>query len=187
MIKKSMLIVFSIFLLSLYNISCIEKMGQDNEQQINKAIAVMHPTEGNSAMGTITFRRSGEYITNSIIKIDVNMQGLTPGKHAIHIHEYGDCSALDASSAGGHYNPEGKPHGAPTDDNRHVGDLGNILADENGFIYTELSDTQIALNGPHSIIGRAVIIHENEDDFSTQPTGNAGPRIAYGIVGIAKE
>jgi Cu-Zn family superoxide dismutase len=162
------------------------KPGPEEEMpMITKAVAVLHPTEGNNVHGTIVFQKSGA-IGETIIHISAQVEGLTPGKHGIHIHEFGDCRALDATSAGGHFNPEGKKHGAPEDVERHVGDLGNLEADENGMAVQEWSDSLIALNGPHSIIGRAVIIHAGEDDFTTQPTGNAGARVACGVVGIAK-
>ena len=93
----------------------------------------------------------------------------------------------DAASAGGHFNPDNKKHGAPTDEERHVGDLGNLEADENGVAHYERTDTVIAFFGPHSVIGRAIIVHAGEDDFTSQPTGNAGTRLACGVIGIAEE
>ncbi len=146
-----------------------------------KAIAVLHPTEGNKAAGTVTFvcKSDGVHVTADI-------QGLTPGKHGFHVHEYGDCSAADGTSAGGHFNPEGERHGAPTDKERHMGDLGNITAGSDGKAHFEWTDQVISLKGPHSIIGRAVIVHMGEDDLKSQPTGNAGPRAACGVIGIAK-
>jgi Cu-Zn family superoxide dismutase len=112
--------------------------------------------------------------------------GLKKGKHGFHIHEFGDCSAPDGTSAGGHFNPEGKMHGAPVDMSRHAGDMGNIEADESGKAHLEYIDPMMSLTGDHSIIGRSVILHQNEDDLKTQPTGNAGPRIACGVIGVAK-
>ncbi len=154
---------------------------QTGETKVADAIAVLHPTEGNDAHGTVTFER-GE---NGIVVCGL-IEGLTPGKHGFHIHEYGDCSAADATTAGGHYNPEGMEHGARTDEVRHVGDLGNIEANEEGMATFEFTDTHLALDGPHSILGRAVVVHANEDDLTSQPTGAAGPRVACGVIGIAE-
>lgn len=150
--------------------------------QVTKAIAVLHGTEGNEVSGTVTFTQ-----VEKGIKIVADVSGLTPGQHGFHVHEYGDCSALDATSAGGHYNPENKPHGGPDDAERHVGDLGNITVLEDSIGHYERIDNVISLNGTHSIVGRAVIIHANEDDLTSQPTGNAGPRVACGVIGIARE
>ena len=148
---------------------------------ITKAVAVLHPTQGNDVSGLVTFTN----VTGGV-KVMAVVNGLTPGEHGFHIHEYGDCSALDAKSAGGHFNPENKPHGAPTDSLRHVGDLGNLVADSAGTTHYEWTDTLISFSGPHSIIGRAVIVHVGADDLKSQPTGNAGARAACGVIGIAK-
>jgi Cu-Zn family superoxide dismutase len=149
--------------------------------KIEKAVAVLHPTEGNHVTGIVTFvHQSGK------VHVSADVKGLTPGKHGFHIHAWGDCSAPDGTSAGGHFNPEGKQHGAPTDVNRHVGDLGNIEADSSGEAHLEWTDPILSFTGPHSIIGRAVIVHAGEDDLKSQPTGNAGSRVACGVIGIAK-
>jgi len=156
--------------------SSMEKM-----ESIQKAVCVLYPTKGNNVSGTVTFTQ-----TENGIKVVADLQGLTKGKHGFHIHECGDCSSADGSSAGGHFNPEMESHGAPTDSIRHVGDLGNIEADSTGNASLEFIDTMIALDGEHSIIGRSVIIHKNEDDLITQPTGNADGRVACGVIGISK-
>ena len=98
----------------------------------------------------------------------------------------GDCSAADGTSTGGHFNPENKNHGGPTDAERHVGDMGNIEAAADGTAHLELSDSLLAFSGKHSIIGRAIIVHAGEDDLTSQPTGAAGARVACGVIGIAK-
>lgn len=147
---------------------------------IKKAIAILHPTQGSSVQGMVTLSKE-----NGNVKVVADVEGLTPGKHGFHIHEYGDCSAADATSAGGHFNPEEKGHGAPTDDERHVGDLGNIVADADGNAHLEWTDSKIALNGPHGVVGRAVVVHAGEDDLYSQPTGKAGPRSACGVIGIS--
>ena len=152
-----------------------------NAQEPTKAIAVLHSTAGSSVAGSVTFTKSGDEI-----KVVADITGLTPGKHGFHIHEFGDCSSSDGSSAGGHFNPMHKAHGAPDAADRHAGDLGNIEADASGKAHLEWSDKVMKLSGADSIIGHAVIVHEKADDLKTQPTGNAGGRLACGVIGVAK-
>ena len=152
------------------------------EVTADKAICVLHPTKGNDVTGTVTFTRQGDSV-----KIVADVEGLTPGKHGFHIHQFGDCSAPDGTSAGGHYNPENATHGGPNDEVRHAGDLGNIEAGEDGTAHLEMTDSMISLVGEHSVIGRAVVIHAGEDDLTTQPTGAAGARVACGVIGIGNQ
>ena len=181
--KKGNLLHLSLFaLMMLALISCGQEKKTGEKASILKAVAVLHPTQGNSTEGMVTFTR-----TENGIKVIADVSGLTPGKHGFHIHEYGNCSKADATSAGGHFNPDNKPHGAPTDKERHVGDLGNITADEEGKAHLEWLDPMIAFEGKHSIIGRAVVVHASEDDLKSQPTGNAGPRVACGVIGVANK
>ncbi|MCF8235053.1 MAG: superoxide dismutase family protein [Bacteroidales bacterium] len=147
--------------------------------EIDKAICVLHPTEGSEAHGTVWFEKTGDGI-----HVKVEMHGLEEGKHGFHIHAVGDCSAADGTSAGGHFNPQDKKHGGPADSLRHVGDLGNITADENGDAKMEMTDTLISFHGENSIIGRGVIVHAGMDDLTSQPTGDAGARVACGVIGI---
>lgn len=147
----------------------------------DRAIAVLHSTEGNNVRGTVTFEKKDKGIG-----VLAEIKGLTGGKHGFHIHEYGDCSAADATTAGGHFNPEKMPHGGPRSEKRHVGDLGNIEADGDGNARLEMVDPKLAFQGSHSIIGRSVIVHAKPDDFTTQPTGDAGDRWACGVIGFAK-
>lgn len=149
---------------------------------VRNAIAVLHSTEGNTAAGVVTFSQ-----TEGGVRVVATISGLTPGEHGFHIHQYGDCSASDATSAGGHFNPAGEPHAGPHDAKRHVGDMGNITANEDGNASLDYVDTMMSLSGANSIIGRGVIVHSNRDDLTTQPTGNAGSRVACGVVGIGKE
>jgi Cu-Zn family superoxide dismutase len=146
-----------------------------------KAIAVLHPTAGNNVAGIVTFTAFGDNV-----KVVADITGLTPGKHGFHIHEFGDCSDPKAASAGGHFNPGHKQHGAPDSSERHAGDLGNIEADASGKAHLESTDSVMKLNGADSIVGHAVIVHEKADDLKTQPTGDAGGRVACGVIGIAK-
>ena len=145
-----------------------------------KAVAELTPTEGNEARGTVTFTTEDEWV-----RVVGDFSGLEPGSHGFHIHEKGDCSAPDGSSAGGHFNPVGEDHGAPGDNEHHTGDLGNIVADESGKAHLEKNFAFLDLSGEHSIIGRGVIIHQGEDDFSTNPGGASGKRLACGIIRLA--
>jgi Cu-Zn family superoxide dismutase len=148
---------------------------------VTKAIAVLHPTRGNNVHGTVTFTK----VTGGI-RVVANITGLKPGKHGFHVHEKGDCSAPDASSAGGHFNPTKMPHSAPDAAQRHVGDFGNLTADSTGRASYNRVDRHIAFSGIRSIIGRAVIVHANADDLKSQPSGDAGGRVACGVVGIVE-
>ena len=147
-----------------------------------KAVAVLHPTQGGNVSGTVTFTK-----VNGGVHVVADVEGLTPGEHGFHVHEFGDCSAPDATSAGGHFNPDGNLHAGPGAKHRHEGDLGNITADANGKAHYDVVDTQLSFDGRHSIIGRSVIVHEKADDLKTQPTGNAGARVACGVIGVARE
>ncbi len=146
------------------------------------AIAVLHPTVGSAVAGTVRF----EAAPSGGVTVTVGLTGLSAGKHGFHVHEFGDCSAADATSAGGHFNPTGHPHAGPTDAVRHAGDLGNVEAAADGAASLSWTDPHMSLTGPHGVIGHAVIVHANPDDLQTQPTGNAGGRVACGVIGIAK-
>ena len=150
-------------------------------QSVTKAVAVLSPTKGSNVSGTVTFTQ-----VNGGVRIVADVTGLTPGEHAFHIHEFGDCSAPDATSAGGHFNPRHMQHGAPDASVRHAGDFGNLEANGAGKAHYDRVDKMISLNGAESIVGRGVIVHEKVDDFITQPTGNAGARVACGVIGVAK-
>lgn len=138
--------------------------------------ANLEPTQGNSATGEVRF-----YRVDAGVRIVASISGLTPGKHGFHLHEKGDCSAPDAMSAGGHYNPLGAPHGSPEADRaaRHMGDLGNLNADAVGKASYDRIDSLLVYA---DLTGLAVLVHGKEDDLTSQPAGNAGPRIACGVV-----
>ncbi|MDB6111348.1 MAG: superoxide dismutase copper/zinc binding protein [Pedosphaera sp.] len=142
-----------------------------------QAVVYLTPTRGSKTIGTVTFTP----VTDGV-RVVAGMTGLAPGLHAFHIHENGDCSAPDASSAGGHYNPTGMPHGGPGSMNRHIGDMGNFAADANGEAHLDFVDTHLTLSGPYSIIGHALIVHAGADDYVSQPAGNSGPRVACGVI-----
>ncbi len=147
-----------------------------------KAIAVLHPASGSHVTGTVSFTK-----VEGGVRIVADVEGLTPGEHGFHVHEFGDCSAPDATSAGPHYNPGKHQHAGPDTEMRHNGDLGNLTADAAGKAHYERVDKELKLSGENSIVGRGLIVHANADDLKTQPTGNAGPRVACGVIALAKE
>ena len=168
----------------LISASTFAQMNHEQMQkpQAAKAIAVLNPTKDKSVHGTVTFETMEKGV-----RVVADLTGLAPGKHGFHIHEFGDTSSDDGTSAGGHFNPTAMPHSMPSSDKRHVGDLGNIEADKDGKAHLDYIDTMISLSGDTNIVGRAVVVHEKEDDLKTQPTGNAGARLAYGVIGVAKK
>lgn len=145
----------------------------------SRAEAVLKPTKGNQATGTVTFQETAQGV-----RIVAELKNLSPGKHGFHVHEKGDCSAPDAESAGGHFASGGHPHGAPENppDKRHAGDMGNIEAGKDGRARYERVDTVMRLRGQDSIVGRAVVVHAGPDDLTSQPSGNSGPRVACGVI-----
>jgi superoxide dismutase, Cu-Zn family len=158
---------------------------QDGSQQksqmagVMTAVANLQPAAGNPVNGTVTFTQHGDRVT-----VVADVRGLPPNTtHGFHIHEKGDCSAPDFSSAGGHFNPGGHPHAGPGASARHAGDLGNLEADANGRAYKRITVDNITLGGgANSVIGKGVIVHDKMDDLTTQPTGAAGGRIACGVI-----
>ena len=148
---------------------------------ITKAVAVVRPTKGTKVRGTVMFNEKDGKVT-----ITANFRGLNPNqKHAIHIHEFGDIRKPDGTGTGGHYNPEGHDHALPDKEMRHAGDLGNLEADGEGNAKFKLVVDNVTIAGhKNPILGRAIIVHEKADDGG-QPTGNAGPRVSQGVIGIA--
>ncbi len=147
------------------------------------ASTTLQPKPGSNVGGTVSFTQEGDSV-----RVAANLQGVAPGSHGFHVHETGDCGAADFNSAGAHFNPGAAPHGAPTDAARHAGDLGNleIAADGTGSLTLSTALLTVA-PGPNSVVGKAVILHEKADDFKTQPTGDAGGRIACGVVAASAE
>jgi superoxide dismutase, Cu-Zn family len=149
------------------------------------ALADMNPTKGNKTSGKVWFSEGfGK------VKVEAEISGLDANsKHGFHIHEFGDCTAADGASAGGHYNPDGVAHGVH--DNKegsafHAGDLGNLISDKKGNAKLVVEVQGISLNsGVNPIVGRGLIIHKSADDYITQPTGGAGARISCGVIGAA--
>lgn len=130
------------------------------------------PTVGNSARGSLTFTEQA-----GGVGVQGQVENLSPGNHGFHVHEHGDCSG-SGEKAGEHYNPHTKPHGAPSPDH-HIGDLGNLVADNNGRAKVSAKVEGVTLT---ALKGRAVIVHEKADDLQSQPAGNAGGRIACGVI-----
>jgi len=141
------------------------------------ATARLAATQGNKVTGTVTFEPAGDGL-----HVTAHIEGLTPGEHGFHLHQNGDCSAPDGSSAGDHWNPTQQPHGAPDAPQHHSGDLGNITADASGMAHVDKTVHGVGFSGMQSVIGHAVIVHGKADDLKTQPSGNAGPRVACGVV-----
>ena len=155
----------------------IEIEREFNAPKISKAVAVLHPTDGFDARGTVYFTA----VENGV-QVTAEISGLSEGNKGFHIHQYGDCTATNGTSAGGHFNPEGMDHAGPTDAIRHMGDMGNITANAQGNAMIDYVDKTIHIN---MILGRGVIVHNGEDDLSSQPSGAAGPRVACGVIGVA--
>ncbi|WP_340106775.1 superoxide dismutase family protein [Rhodohalobacter sp. 8-1] len=155
----------------------------DTGEEITELVSVLHPTLGNDVNGVVRFFKvdEGIRVLAEVYDLDAN------STHGFHIHQYGDCSEVDGTSAGGHFNPHGTRHGGPESDERHVGDLGNIQVDQNGYAQYDRIDTVISFEGANNIIGRGIIIHAGEDDLESQPTGAAGARLACGVIGVANQ
>ena len=146
-----------------------------------RALAILYSASGSNVRGTVTFYRE-----DNGTRVEATISGLTPGEHGFHIHEKGDCSAPDASSAGGHFNPTAMPHGGPHSSSRHVGDFGNLNANTLGNAYYSRTFDNLSFEGAASIIGKGIIVHEKADDMKTQPTGDAGGRVACGVIEVSK-
>ena len=148
------------------------------------ALAELSATEGHEAAGIVKFVAEGD-----TVRVQGRITGLEPGAHGLHIHEKGDCSAPDASSAGEHYSPNDNPHGSPQDlpDAHHLGDLGNLVADDRGTAEVATEDPEMRLSGPQSIVGKAVIVHEGRDDLESQPSGDSGARVGCGVIRLASQ
>ena len=149
------------------------------------AIAVLHGTNGNEGVqGVVRFTQEDGYV-----HIEAEVSGLTPGKHGMHVHQFGDSNCGDGKCTGGHFNPTGVDHGGPDAEVRHVGDLGNLVAGEDGTATYSRDDKHVALDmsSEACVIGRAIIVHGGEDDLTSQPTGAAGSRLAAGVIGIGKD
>lgn len=171
--KKLVTFTFTLIALSTL-MACMS-----SRQPSAKAVATLEGRSGSTAQGVVTFF---EWPDGSV-DIEISLSNVPPGVHGFHIHQNGDCSAADGSSAGGHFSPHGMPHGAPMDGQKHAGDLGNVTANRNGRVSTTVRSHALTVHqGMNSVVNRAVVLHADPDDLSSQPSGNAGARIACGVV-----
>jgi len=145
------------------------------------ATATLDPTSGNTAKGMVHLTDVGE----GNVEVQVDLTGVPPGVHGFHIHEKGDCGN-NAAAAGGHFNPTGMIHGAPDAVSHHAGDWGNVTADDKGEVHTKFQTHSVTLKAGDATyaVGHAIVLHANPDDLTSQPAGNAGPRIACGVIQI---
>jgi len=156
----------------------VEVIKEFDGPKIDKAVAVVHPLGDNDISGVVNFGR-----TEAGTKIVVQLTGLSKGSHGFHIHQYGDCSAPDGTSVGGHFNPDNMQHNSRDAEKRHVGDMGNLESEGEEYTTTlSYVDNHIYLE---EIIGRGIIIHAGEDDLTSQPSGAAGNRVACGVIGVS--
>ena len=134
--------------------------------------------------GTVTFTSAGE----NKVKVEYDLKGLTPGTHGFHIHEKGDLSAADFSSAGPHFNPTKHKHAGPKSNERHAGDLGNVEADTSGNAKGTVTaeGVSIGTGAANDIIGRSIVVHEKADDLKSDPSGNSGARVGAGVIEAKK-
>lgn len=144
-----------------------------------RATAKLQPTTGNTASGSVSFVQSGNRVL-----VSGEVRGLKPGaEHGFHVHEKGDCSSGDGMSTGGHFNPTGAPHGAHGMGMHHTGDLQSLKADASGVARFSFESSTIAVgSGVTNVVGKGLIVHRDPDDYKTQPTGNAGPRLACAVI-----
>jgi Cu-Zn family superoxide dismutase len=144
-----------------------------------RATAKLQPTTGNTTSGSVSFVQSG-----SKVLVSGEVRGLKPGaEHGFHVHEKGDCSSGDGMSTGGHFNPTGSPHGHHDMGMHHAGDLPSLKADANGVAKISFESSTISVgSGVTDIVGKGLIVHRDPDDYKTQPTGNAGPRLACAVI-----
>jgi superoxide dismutase, Cu-Zn family len=146
----------------------------------NTAFVQLDPTRGNNVSGSLQFLQHGD-----LVRVTGQLSGLSPNtEHGFHIHDKGDCSSGDGMSAAGHFNPERKPHGAHGQGEHHAGDIPSLKADAYGVAKVNFESSTISLRDDKStnIIGHGVIVHKDADDYTTQPTGNSGARLACGVI-----
>lgn len=142
-----------------------------------QATASLAPRSGSNVLGNVSFHEMP-----GGLRVRANVMGLTPGEHGFHIHESGDCSAPDAMSAKGHFNPGGSVHGRYDQPDHHAGDMPNLMANAQGEAVYSLDLPGLSLSGPNGVLGRSVVVHAGPDDYRSQPAGNSGGRIACGVI-----
>jgi Cu-Zn family superoxide dismutase len=151
--------------------------------QQHDAVANLASASGSLVSGRLQVMSMGP----NAVHIAGDVGGLEPGSsHGFHIHEKGDCSAVDASSAGGHFNPGGMAHGRMDDGPHHAGDIDNIVADAQGVAHVNMHVPGLTLGtgAANDVAGRAIIVHADPDDYASQPSGNAGKRLACGVIKV---
>lgn len=149
----------------------------------NQAIAVINSASGSEVTGMATFTQIGE-----TVMVHIEIKNASPGQHGVHIHENGDCSSPDGKSAGGHWNPTNVAHGKWGEGEFHLGDIGNIDVGEDGIGVIELSTElwEIGTGSIYDVVGKGMIVHADADDFTSQPSGNAGARIGCGVIELVE-
>ncbi len=149
------------------------------DEKEQTASVTLEPRSGSSVRGTVTFTQVGD-----LVRVSGTVTGHSKGPKGFHIHEKGDCSAQDAMSAGGHFNPGMAKHGGPYTDVKHAGDLGNLNfgADGEAKFSFVVGDISVSNSRSDGIVGRAVVVHAAADDLKTDPTGNSGGRVACGVI-----
>jgi len=186
---KSTILTLSVLLLAIPGLVLAQEEGAKEEaheeehghaemvEMPTAAVAVLASTSGSDVKGVIMLKQEDGYVqlTGKVINLE-------PGEHGFHIHEYGDLTKKDGTAAGGHFNPDGHEHGAPGEKS-HVGDLGNITADDSGEAKIDIKAEGLKL---HIVLGRSLVVHAKADDLKSQPSGDAGPRVGVGVIGIAK-
>jgi len=147
--------------------------------RLPSSMATLQPSSGQTAKGTVHLSDAGE----GNVDVQVDLTGVPPGTHGFHIHEKGDCGN-NGANAGGHFNPTSMVHGAPDAVSHHAGDFGNVTADANGEVHTRFTTHSVSLKSGevNNPAGKAVVLHEKADDLVSQPSGNAGARIACGVL-----
>lgn len=167
------------FAIALSSLAAVALVGCASHLSGNRVTAKLEPTRGNTTSGTVSFVQTGDGV-----QVSGEVRGLKPNsEHGFHIHEKGDCSSGDGMSTGGHYNPGGKPHGTHGAGEHHTGDLPSLKADKYGVAAFSFVSRSISVAGPtNDITGKGLIVHRDPDDYKTQPTGNAGPRLACAVI-----
>jgi Cu-Zn family superoxide dismutase len=194
--KFARIAVLSLILITSYNCKEAKKEASEAAEEMEESLEAiadevmaeaitfkMEPKSDSNVAGEVTFTEE-----NGKVVMKATFSGLTPGEHAIHIHEKADCSAADGTSTGGHWNPTSEPHGKWGETaGYHRGDIGNLIADADGNATVEFSTDLWCIgceDETKNIVGKAVIVHQGVDDFTTQPTGAAGSRVS--CTGIIK-
>ena len=181
-IKVSLLLLVVGVSITLASCAVLQKIGILSKPS-KQAIASIGSASGSNLAGIAVFTQNGDTIT-----LVVEIENVSPGIHAVHIHEKGDCSAPDGTSAGGHWNPTNVAHGTWGEGEFHLGDIGNVTVGEDGTGRIELTTKlwEIGTGSNIDIVGRGIIVHAGSDDFTSQPSGNAGARIGCGAIELGK-